>query len=107
MMDRAGVESGFGFKAHPHMFRHACGYALADEGPRHTRAASLPGPQEHPTHGAVHGAVACALQGFLAQLARKRAAFMHLSSYQQDAAMGAADRLYVIMERRRGLGSAA
>jgi site-specific recombinase XerD len=28
----AGVEAGFGFKAHPHMLRHACGYALANKG---------------------------------------------------------------------------
>jgi type 1 fimbriae regulatory protein FimB/type 1 fimbriae regulatory protein FimE len=32
MMERAGVEAGFGFKAHPHMLRHACGYALANRG---------------------------------------------------------------------------
>jgi len=29
---RAGAEAGFGFKAHPHMLRHACGYALANKG---------------------------------------------------------------------------
>src|ERR1019366_7841900 len=29
MVERAGVEAGLGFKAHPHMLRHACGYALA------------------------------------------------------------------------------
>jgi len=32
MMERAGIEAGFGFKAHPHMLRHACGYALANRG---------------------------------------------------------------------------
>src|SRR6202171_1995164 len=32
MIERAGVEAGFGFKAHPHMLRHACGYALANKG---------------------------------------------------------------------------
>src|SRR3954468_23428055 len=32
MMERAGVEARFGFKAHPHMLRHACGYALANKG---------------------------------------------------------------------------
>ena len=30
MVERAG--SGFSFKAHPHMLRHACGYALANRG---------------------------------------------------------------------------
>jgi site-specific recombinase XerD len=32
MLERAGTEAKFGFKAHPHMLRHACGYALANRG---------------------------------------------------------------------------
>jgi site-specific recombinase XerD len=32
MVERAGEEAGLGFKAHPHMLRHACGFALASEG---------------------------------------------------------------------------
>jgi integrase len=32
MVERAGIEAGFAFKAHPHMLRHACGYALANKG---------------------------------------------------------------------------
>src|SRR6516162_2406431 len=32
MVERAGKEAKFGFKAHPHMLRHACGYALAAKG---------------------------------------------------------------------------
>jgi len=32
MIERAGIEAKFGFKAHPHMLRHACGYALANKG---------------------------------------------------------------------------
>src|SRR4051812_14303154 len=32
MIERAGIEAGFGFKSHPHMLRHACGYALANKG---------------------------------------------------------------------------
>jgi integrase len=32
MVERAGSEAGLGFKAHPHMLRHACGYALANKG---------------------------------------------------------------------------
>ena len=27
-----GVEAKLGFKAHPHMLRHACGFALANKG---------------------------------------------------------------------------
>ena len=32
MMERAGVAAGLGLKVHPHMLRHACGYALANAG---------------------------------------------------------------------------
>ena len=29
LVERAGESAGLGFKAHPHMLRHACGFALA------------------------------------------------------------------------------
>jgi integrase len=32
LVERAGVETKLGFKVHPHMLRHACGYALANGG---------------------------------------------------------------------------
>ncbi|MGH6983149.1 MAG: tyrosine-type recombinase/integrase [Stellaceae bacterium] len=32
MIERAGRVAGFGYKIHPHMLRHACGYALANGG---------------------------------------------------------------------------
>jgi site-specific recombinase XerD len=32
MVERAGMEAKLGFKVHPHMLRHACGYALANRG---------------------------------------------------------------------------
>ena len=32
MVERAGMVAKLGFKAHPHMLRHACGYALANKG---------------------------------------------------------------------------
>jgi integrase len=32
MIERAGVEAKLGLKVHPHMLRHACGYALANRG---------------------------------------------------------------------------
>jgi integrase len=32
MVERAGEEAKLGFKTHPHMLRHACGYALANRG---------------------------------------------------------------------------
>jgi integrase len=32
LVERAGVAAALGFKAHPHMLRHACGFALANKG---------------------------------------------------------------------------
>jgi type 1 fimbriae regulatory protein FimB/type 1 fimbriae regulatory protein FimE len=32
MVERAGEAAGLKFKAHPHMLRHACGFALAAKG---------------------------------------------------------------------------
>jgi type 1 fimbriae regulatory protein FimB/type 1 fimbriae regulatory protein FimE len=32
MVERAGTAAKLAFKAHPHMLRHACGYALANKG---------------------------------------------------------------------------
>ena len=32
MVERAGVEAKLGFKVHPHLLRHAYGYALANRG---------------------------------------------------------------------------
>lgn len=32
IVERAGMAAKLGFKAHPHMLRHACGYALANAG---------------------------------------------------------------------------
>ena len=37
MVEHAGREANFGFKVHPHMLRHACGFALANKG-QDTRA---------------------------------------------------------------------
>jgi integrase len=31
MVERAGAEAGFEFKAHPHMLRHPCGFAFAKD----------------------------------------------------------------------------
>ena len=32
MIERAGIEAKLGYKAHPHMLRHACGFALVNKG---------------------------------------------------------------------------
>jgi site-specific recombinase XerD len=37
LIARAGEKAGFDFPVHPHMLRHACGYALANAG-QDTRA---------------------------------------------------------------------
>ena len=42
MIERAGAEARLSFKAHPHMLRHACGYALANKGHDIPRPAGLP-----------------------------------------------------------------
>ena len=46
MVERAGVEAKFDFKAHPHMLRHACGFALANQRPRYAGAAGESGAQK-------------------------------------------------------------
>ena len=48
MVERAGVEVKLGLKVHPHMLRHACGYALANRG-HETRAL-----QAYPAYGSLH-----------------------------------------------------
>jgi integrase len=76
MVERAGIEARLGFKVHPHMLRHACGYALAKRGTRHEGTAGLPRAQKHPAYGALHQAIAVAVQGFLADLSRSFIALM-------------------------------
>ena len=44
LLARAGEEAEIGFKVHPHMLWHACGYALANKGTRYANAAGLSGP---------------------------------------------------------------
>ena len=48
--ERAGQAAGFGFRVRPHMFRHAAGFALAEEG-TDTRLIQDPWPQGHQEHG--------------------------------------------------------
>jgi site-specific recombinase XerD len=44
MIERAGLAAGLGLKVHPHMLRHACGFALSNAG-RDTRVgAPVPVP---------------------------------------------------------------
>lgn len=49
-----GELAGLPLPVYPHMLRHACGYALADQGadtPAHSR---LSRPPQHPEHRALH-----------------------------------------------------
>ena len=50
MVERAGVEAKLGFPAHPHMLRHACGFALANKG-HDTRALQAENDSGVPTIG--------------------------------------------------------
>ena len=65
MVGRAGMEARLSFKAHPHMLRHACGYALANRG-HDTRALQAYLGHKNSTHSAVHRDVTDEVQGFLA-----------------------------------------
>ncbi len=56
LIERAGNAAKIGFKVHPHMLRHACGYALANRGYRYAHAAKLPRAPQHPIDRALHRA---------------------------------------------------
>jgi integrase len=51
---RAGAAAKLGFKCHPHMLRHATGYASANAGHDTRSLQSFLGPQEHSAHHALH-----------------------------------------------------
>ena len=66
MVERAGSEAGLGFKAHPHMLRHACGYALANRGHDTRALQDLSRPPQYRAHGPLYRTVTDAVQGCLA-----------------------------------------
>ncbi len=70
----AGAAARLGFKAHPHMLRHACGFALANKGCDTRALQSLPWPQDHPAHSAIHRVIYPAVQGLLAMSEARRPA---------------------------------
>ena len=66
MVERAGALAKLGFKPHPHMLRHACGYALANKG-HDTRALRAYLGHKNIQHTvALYRAVVDAIQEFLA-----------------------------------------
>jgi hypothetical protein len=61
----SGARARFAFLIHAHMLRHACGYALANEG-HDTRAhPGLARPPIDPAHDALHAIERGAVQGLL------------------------------------------
>jgi type 1 fimbriae regulatory protein FimB/type 1 fimbriae regulatory protein FimE len=49
LVERAGAAAGLEFKAHPHMLRHACGFALANKG-HDTRSLQAYLGHQYPTY---------------------------------------------------------
>jgi type 1 fimbriae regulatory protein FimB/type 1 fimbriae regulatory protein FimE len=54
MLQRAATATTLTLKVHPHMLRHACGFALANSGSRYPRLTSLSRAQDHPAYGPLH-----------------------------------------------------
>ena len=70
MVERAGREAKLAFKAHPHMLRHACGYALANKG-HDTRALQAYLGHRNIQHTVRYTELSPdAVQGFLAEVDR-------------------------------------
>jgi site-specific recombinase XerD len=65
MIERLGVASKLTIKVHPHMLRHACGYALANKG-HDTRALQAYLGHRNIQHTVIHRAAAGSVQGLLA-----------------------------------------
>ena len=59
----AGIEAKLAFKAHPHMLRHACGYALANKG-HDTRPLQAYLGHRNIKYGVVHGFVPTRFKDF-------------------------------------------
>jgi hypothetical protein len=70
-----GARRGLGLelKAHPHMLRHACGYALADKGHDNSGDSGMVGASLDHEHGGLYGPGPKQVQGFLARVSRPRA----------------------------------
>jgi integrase len=66
MIERAGKVAKLSFKAHPHMLRHACRYALANRGHDTRALQSYLGHKNIQHTSALHGTIADSVQEFLA-----------------------------------------
>ena len=72
LIHRIGERAGMPFSVHPHMLRHACGYALANAGHDTRALQAYLGHKKHPAHRALHQAVAASVQGLLALIVGDR-----------------------------------
>ena len=70
MVERAGDRGQARVQGAPAHAAARLRLRAGQQGARYARAASLPRPSQHPAHGALHRAVADAVQGFLARLVR-------------------------------------
>jgi hypothetical protein len=66
MIERVAVGAGLELKAHPHMLRHACGYALANKGHDPRAISGKVGASLDHEHRGLYGRGAEPVQGFLA-----------------------------------------
>jgi type 1 fimbriae regulatory protein FimB/type 1 fimbriae regulatory protein FimE len=69
MVERAARRGlGLELKAHPHMLRHACGYALAQQGARYQGNPGMARPSVDHEHRSLYGPGATSVQGFLERM---------------------------------------
>jgi len=66
MVERAGEAAELGFKAHPHLLRHACGFALANKGRDTCALQAYLGHKNISAHRALRRVVARSVQRLLA-----------------------------------------
>ena len=63
LIERAGIEARMPFKCHPHMLRHATGFALANKGTDTPGDPPPPGPSDPPPLPRPHPSAALGLRG--------------------------------------------
>jgi hypothetical protein len=98
---RLGDRAKMAFPIHPHMLRHACGYALANARPRYASAAGVAWTPQYPAHGSLYGNVAEQISRFLAGLKTAPAATPKLPVWIRGP-VSMAKRTQIEMERIAG-----
>ena len=63
-------KAGFKYRVHPHMLRHACGYALANKGHDTRALQAYLGHRQHSAHGSLYRTEPGTFQGLLERLAQ-------------------------------------